>query len=114
MLEKRYLNTKEASHYTGWSKSYFDHIRITGRLRNLTPGPPFIKKGRRVLYDINDLDAWLRQHRIEDAVPIRPKLKNRHSTLPHKQSDQLRSIQQKTKIERRPLPENDKLSCRVF
>lgn len=103
MLDKRYLNTKEASHYTGWSKSYFDHIRLTGRFRNLTPGPPFIKKGRRVLYDKYDLDAWLQQHRYEDAVPIQAKPKIRHTTLPHKQPVKLRSSQQKPKIERRPL-----------
>lgn len=107
MLEKRYLNTEEASRYTGWSKSYFDHTRLTGRLRNLTPGPPFIKKGRRVLYDKNDLDTWLQQNRREDVVPIQAKPKIRHANLPHKQILQLQAVQQKSKqkskIERRPL-----------
>ena len=85
LIDKRYFNTQEASYYTGWSKSYFDHIRLTGHLQNLTPGPPFIKKGRRVLYDKNDLDTWLKQHRFEESVPIRAKLKIRRIPLARKQ-----------------------------
>ncbi len=35
------------------------------RWRELRKGPPFVRAGRRVLYRISDIDAWLDKHRAE-------------------------------------------------
>lgn len=53
MHPARYLRTKEASSYTGIAVPTLEKMRLTGN------GPPFIKAGRLVTYDIADLDAWL-------------------------------------------------------
>jgi hypothetical protein len=50
------MNTPEAAAYTGLGKSTLDRFRLVGG------GPPFSKVcGRRgrVIYDPDDLDAWL-------------------------------------------------------
>lgn len=49
----RYLKTKEAADYCGSSASTFEKLRLTGG------GPIYSKIGRRVVYRLEDLDAWL-------------------------------------------------------
>jgi predicted DNA-binding transcriptional regulator AlpA len=51
------LNVDQAAAYCGVSKSYLDKARLTGE------GPPFYKIGRRVLYAVADLSAWLAERR---------------------------------------------------
>ncbi len=57
--QKRRLRTPEAATYCGSTKSTLEKLRVTGG------GPTFIKMGRTVVYDTEDLDAWLvsRRHR---------------------------------------------------
>ena len=51
------LRTPEAARYTGLAKSTLEKLRVTG------DGSPFIRIGRAVLYDPDDLDAWLAANR---------------------------------------------------
>jgi excisionase family DNA binding protein len=51
------LRTPEAAAYTGLAKSTLEKLRVTG------DGAPYIRIGRVVLYDPDDLDAWLAAHR---------------------------------------------------
>tara|TARA_B100000965_G_scaffold381828_2_gene379640 strand:+ start:4709 stop:4924 length:216 start_codon:yes stop_codon:yes gene_type:complete len=51
------LRTAEAAAYCASSKSTFEKYRLTGE------GPAYIKIGRIVVYDRDDLDAWLASHR---------------------------------------------------
>lgn len=53
---KHMFDTAEAADYVGLGKSTLDKFRLTGR------GPRFVKIGRRVLYDVRDLDGWLGEH----------------------------------------------------
>ncbi len=45
--------TREAAAYCGSSKSTLEKLRLSGG------GPKYLKLGRRVVYDPDDLDAWL-------------------------------------------------------
>ncbi len=51
------LRTGEAARYTGLAKSTLEKLRMRG------DGCPFIRIGRAVLYDPDDLDAWLAANR---------------------------------------------------
>ena len=62
LKENRGLSTAEAAQYTSVSKSFFEKARIGA---TETPGPQFIKVGRRVVYRRQDLDAWLDQFRAD-------------------------------------------------
>ncbi len=55
-IRKR-LNVRNAADYVGLSKSYLDKARSAGG------GPKYIKLGNRVVYDLNDLDAWIDENR---------------------------------------------------
>ena len=44
---------QEAADYIGVSKGYLDRLRTAGG------GPRFIKLGKKVLYDIADIDRWI-------------------------------------------------------
>lgn len=50
---RRYLNTSQAADYLGMSPTTLNRMRVTGE------GPPYSKVGRRVIYDISELDAWV-------------------------------------------------------
>ena len=47
------MRTRAASNYTGLAESTLEKMRVRG------DGSPFIRIGRAVLYDPDDLDAWL-------------------------------------------------------
>ena len=51
------VNNSDAARHLGLSESTLNKLRLTGG------GPIFIKLGRRVLYDVKDLEDWLGRHR---------------------------------------------------
>ncbi|MBJ7409985.1 MAG: helix-turn-helix domain-containing protein [Phenylobacterium sp.] len=51
------LNVEQAAGLTGLSVSTLNKLRVFGG------GPPFLKLGRRVVYDPADLDGWLAERR---------------------------------------------------
>lgn len=51
------LRTRQAAAYTGMAKSTLEKLRCNGG------GAPFIRVGRVVLYDPDDLDTWLAAHK---------------------------------------------------
>lgn len=55
------LRTREAASFTGLSKSTLEKLRVSGN------GPPYIRVGRVVLYDPDDLDRWLAAHRRQST-----------------------------------------------
>jgi excisionase family DNA binding protein len=55
-LKRRMLRTREAAEYTGLAKSTLEKHRVRGT------GCRFIRIGRVVIYDPDDLDAWLTAH----------------------------------------------------
>lgn len=61
----QYLTTKQAAAYLNCSKNFLDKDRLT-RLH----GIPFARLGKKILYDISDLDAFLSQ-RKENVVEVR-------------------------------------------
>ena len=62
-IRRRGLSEAEAADYIGMSRSFLRQARMDGKRANRTPGPPFTKIGRKVLYLKDDLDAWLEAHR---------------------------------------------------
>lgn len=67
----RLLNVQEAARFLGLSASTLNKLRLTGG------GPRFMKLGRRVLYDLRDLEEWACEHRrshtSESLVKPNPK-----------------------------------------
>ena len=53
-ISKRYLPTPQAAVYLGIAKSTLNKDRVTRTL-----GLPFIRVGRRILYDRLELDSWM-------------------------------------------------------
>ncbi len=64
-IPRRGLSEAEAAIYIGMSRSFLRQARMDGKRRNRTPGPPFTKIGRKVIYLKDDLDGWLEEHRHE-------------------------------------------------
>lgn len=59
---RRLINEKDAARYIGMSVSFLRQSRMTGKLKNRTPGPPFVKYGKAVRYRLQDLDDWIMKH----------------------------------------------------
>lgn len=62
---KHCLTEQEAAQYIGMSRSFLRQNRMNGLIGNRTPGPPYVKIGRSVRYQLSDLNIWLEQHRIQ-------------------------------------------------
>lgn len=54
---RKMLRTVDAAEYCGSSASTFEKLRLYGG------GPVYSKIGRRVVYRLDDLDAWLASNR---------------------------------------------------
>jgi predicted DNA-binding transcriptional regulator AlpA len=52
---RRRIRTPDAARYVGLAKRTLEKMRLTG------DGPRFYKLGRAVVYDTQDLDAWLHE-----------------------------------------------------
>ena len=65
MQDKRALSEKQAAEYIGMSTMFLRKDRMDGPRENHATGPVYVKKGRRVLYLIDDLDKWLEANRVE-------------------------------------------------
>ena len=61
---KRGYREREASLYIGMSPSFLRQDRMNGSRETRTPGPRWIRVGRRILYLREDLDQWLDEHRV--------------------------------------------------
>jgi len=55
--KRKMMSAPEAASYCGSSSSTFAKLRVYGG------GPIFLKLGRRVVYNPDDLDAWLASRR---------------------------------------------------
>ena len=66
-MNKRALTDLEAAEYIGMSPSFLRQSRLSGDRVNRTPGPRWVKigGGRAIRYLLEDLNAWLEQHRVE-------------------------------------------------
>lgn len=62
-IQRRGFSELDAALYIGMSRSFLRQARMDGRRMNRTPGPPFTKIGRKVLYLKDDLDLWLEENR---------------------------------------------------
>jgi predicted DNA-binding transcriptional regulator AlpA len=67
----RLLSVPEAARSLGLSASTLNKLRLSG------DGPLYMKLGRRVLYDLRDLEAWARErkrsHTSESPLKTSPK-----------------------------------------
>jgi predicted DNA-binding transcriptional regulator AlpA len=62
----QFLDTKEAAKRVRLSSATLERLRVTGE------GPPFIKPiPSRVVYDAEDLDAWMRERRRRSTSETR-------------------------------------------
>lgn len=56
-ISKIVMNSDEAAKKLGLSNSTLAKMRVYGR------GPQYLKLGRRVVYSLADLEAWLNENR---------------------------------------------------
>ena len=61
---KRAYTEKEAAFYIGMSRSFLAQARMQGNQLGQTPAPPFVRRGRKILYLREELDRWLDDARV--------------------------------------------------
>lgn len=59
VIPARLISDRDTASYIGVSVDFLRKHRSEGNRQNRTIGPPFVKFGRSVRYDITDLDAWI-------------------------------------------------------
>lgn len=57
----RRMNVRQAAQYLGVSKSWLDKKRVEGG------GPHFVKLGRRIVYEREDLDAYACARKVDST-----------------------------------------------
>jgi hypothetical protein len=53
------LKDYDAARYIGMSPAFLRQSRMHGDRASRTPGPPYVRVGRAILYRLIDLDRWL-------------------------------------------------------
>ena len=61
------LDEADAAAFIGISVSSLRKARTAGPASARMPSPPYIRVGRRVLYRVTDLNAWLDAHCVIDS-----------------------------------------------
>lgn len=62
-VKRRYLRSAEAAAYMGFSPKTWANLRSLGENH-----PPYIKLAHTVLYDLEDLDAYMQAHKVDPAA----------------------------------------------
>lgn len=62
----KYLSAEETAEHIRMSPSWLAKSRLTGE------GPPFIKAGRAVLYDVEDVDLWMAKRKRRSTSDLGP------------------------------------------
>lgn len=62
-LRKRLLTIKEAAEYLGRSVHALRELVWAGRI-------PFVREGKRIFFDILDLDTWIHQHKKTETSQL--------------------------------------------
>lgn len=57
----RFLNTQAASNMLGLHHNALSKMRCEGK------GPRYLKLGRRVVYELKDIEAWLEKQKVDPA-----------------------------------------------
>lgn len=60
---RRLLKEQETAKYLGMSVAFLRKSRMSGSRAGHTPGPPWVRLGRSVRYDLADLDQWIADNR---------------------------------------------------
>jgi predicted DNA-binding transcriptional regulator AlpA len=64
--QRRFVRTPEAAEYCGIGESTLEKYRVYGG------GPTYLKAGRTVLYDVDDIDRWLASLRRKSTSKAAP------------------------------------------
>jgi len=59
------MSEPQAACYIAMSRSFLRQDRMNGIRHNRTPGPRYVRIGRRIRYLKDDLDAWLEAHAVD-------------------------------------------------
>ena len=58
------LNEVEAAEYLGVGRMTLRNARHTGNINGVRDYPRYVKFGRNVRYDVDDLDNWIEAHKV--------------------------------------------------
>lgn len=61
-LLSRGMRVRDAAKYLGIPENSLNQLRSTGG------GPLYMKIGRRILYDVHDLDAWIKAKKFKSTA----------------------------------------------
>ena len=64
-MDHELFDTREAAAYIHMSEGFLKQVRSTGNLPGRTPGPRYLKLGRKIRYRKSDLDSWLEAREVE-------------------------------------------------
>lgn len=60
---KKTLTIEEACSYTGYTLGYMYKLTSSGQI-------PHYKRGKKVFFDMDELDAWLKEIKVEDVQEV--------------------------------------------
>lgn len=60
-----WVNTSGAAEYSRHAESTLEKLRCSGG------GPRFCKRGRKILYRVSDIDAWLSETMVNSTSELR-------------------------------------------
>lgn len=63
VIPARLISDRETANYIGVSVDFLRKCRSEGNRQNRTIGPPYVRFGRSIRYDLGDLNAWIEQHK---------------------------------------------------
>jgi predicted DNA-binding transcriptional regulator AlpA len=67
-VEKKWMTTREAAHYLGYSEKYLAKLRETGNIGKRIAPPYFRLASGAVRYEKNEIDKWI----LENSVHVVP------------------------------------------
>ena len=62
-MGKLLVSEVEAAEMIGMSRQFLRKSRMNGVRKNHTPGPPYVRIGRAIRYELSELERFIEEHR---------------------------------------------------
>ena len=69
-MEQQLLNEQAVAVFLGVSRAWLRERRMSGIRRGLTPGPPYVRLGRAIRYDLRDLEQWIATQKVGGSADV--------------------------------------------
>lgn len=63
--QQKLISERDCAQYIGMSRAFLRKSRMDGSRQGHTPAPPWLRIGRTIRYDLEDIHKWIESRKVQ-------------------------------------------------